>query len=99
MAKQRIPDVDTAELQPRDGGLDVKVQDQVVAKFSYWNAGWGPARPARLGGNCGTALVSCTAPTVTPRTFYLWQVRTLHRTGTYDRFGETLATGALFVEA
>lgn len=94
-----LPDVDTADIQPRDGGLDVKVQDQVVAKFSYWNAGWGPARPARLGGNCGTALVSCTALPAAPRTFYLWQVRTLHRTGTYDRFGETLATGALFAEA
>jgi hypothetical protein len=94
-----LPDVDTAELKPRDGGLDVKVQDQVVAMFWYWNAGWGPARPAKLGGNCGTALVSCPSPTVAPRTFYLWQVRTLHRTGSYGRFDETLATGALFVEA
>lgn len=94
-----LPDVNTAVFQPRDGGLDVKVRDRVVAKFSYWNAGWGPARPAKFGGNCGTALLSCTTLPAAPRTFYLWQVRTLHRTGTYNRFDETLATGTLFVEA
>lgn len=88
-----LPGIDTAELEARAGRLDVKVQDQVVAEFSYWNAGWGPARPGKLGGNCGTALMSHTAVPSENRTFYLWQVRTLHRTSTFDRFSERVATG------
>jgi hypothetical protein len=88
-----LPGVGTAELAARGGGLDVKVQEQVVAQFSYWNVGWGPARPRRLGGNCGTALVSRAEVSSENRTFYLWQVRTLHRTNTFDRFGETVVTG------
>ena len=90
-----LPGIDTAKLEARGGGLDVKVQDQLVAEFSYWNAGWGPARPGRLGGNCGTALVSRAALSSENRTFYLWQVRTLHRTSTFDRFSETVLTGTL----
>ena len=77
-----LPGVDTAEVQPRDAGLEIKAQDQAIAEFSYWNAGWGPARPVRLGGNCGSALVSRVVSPSQDRSFYLWQVRTLHRTST-----------------
>lgn len=90
-----LPGIGTAELEAHGGGLDIKVQKHVVAEFSYWNAGWGPARPGRLGGNCGTALVSRAAGSNRNRTFYLWQVRTLHRTSTFDRFSETVVTGTL----
>ncbi|MFL9872889.1 hypothetical protein [Paraburkholderia megapolitana] len=92
------------EITPLDGKLEVKVGVQVIADLCYWNAGWGPARPSQLGGNCGTALisrgsayreVSGPAP-VTSRAFYLWQVRMLSRDNTYDEFSEALAIGVMF---
>jgi len=100
-----MPGLHEAEIAPRNGQLEVKVEDQVVADFSYWNAGWGPARPKQLRGNCGTALISRgnayregASSEVRPlRAFYLWQVRTLHRSGSFDPFSETLTAGAMFV--
>ncbi len=88
-----LPGIDTVNLEACGGGLNVKVHDQVIAEFSYWNAGWGPARFATLGGNCGTALVSRAAVSNDNRSFYLWKVRTLERTSTFDRFSETVVTG------
>lgn len=93
------------EITPRDGQLEVKVEDQVVADLCYWNAGWGPARPRQLRGNCGTALTSrgtayregASSEKGLLRAFYLWQVRTLHRSSSFGEFSETLATGAMFV--
>lgn len=93
------------ELKARGGQLEVKSGEQVVADFSYWNAGWGPVRPREFAGNCGTALVSegtayrsaVVAAAPEPRNFYLWRVRTLHRKATYERFEETVAFGVAFV--
>lgn len=93
------------EVTPCDGLLEVKSEDHVVADLCYWNAGWGPARPRLLGGNCGTALISRgteyregAGPKCGPlRAFYLWQVRTLHRSNGFGVFSETLASGAMFV--
>lgn len=100
-----MPGLHEIEIAPRDGQLEVKVEDQVVADLCYWNAGWGPARPRQLGGNCGTALIShgkayregLDSEGGSLRTFYLWQMRTLHRSGSFDEFSETLAAGAMFV--
>lgn len=100
-----VPGLHEVEITPRDGQLEVKVEDQAVADFYYWNAGWGPARPRPLRGNCGTALISRgTAyregadPESGPlRSFYLWQVRKLHRRVSFDEFSETLTSGAMFV--
>jgi hypothetical protein len=100
-----IPGLDEGQVSPRDGRLDVKSKGKVVADFCYWNAGWGPARPGPLRGNCGTALVSRgTAYREGPddgsgslRSFYLWQVRTLLRTSRFGEFRESLATGGMFV--
>lgn len=100
-----LPGVEEAEIAPRDGQLEVRVEDQVVADFCYWNAGWGPARPKQLSGNCGAALISrgpayresAGTEDAALRSFYLWQVRTLHRSSSFDEFSETLASGALFV--
>lgn len=99
-----LPGIAEAEIVPRDGQLEIKVDDKVVADLCYWNAGWGPARAKQLGGNCGTALVSrgtayregAGSQDVALRCFYLWQVRTLHRSNSSDEFEETLATGAFF---
>jgi hypothetical protein len=85
--------------------LEIKVDEQVVADLCYWNAGWGAARPMQFGGNCGTALTSrgkgyrkgLVLTEATVRSFYLWQVRTLHRDNTFDRFSQTLTVGAMFV--
>lgn len=93
------------EITPHEGQLQVKAENQVVADFCYWNAGWGPARPTQFGGNCGTALISRgttyrkdTAPECVPsRAFYFWQMRTLQRNNTFDEFSERLATGVIFV--
>lgn len=93
------------EVTPREGQLEIKSGSDVIADFSYWNAGWGPVRPMQLDGNCGTALVSKgTAYRVSPsaatqdvRSFYFWRVRTLHRKGTFDSFDETLSFGVVFV--
>lgn len=100
-----LPGSYQAELTPRDGKLEIKVDEQVVADLCYWNAGWGAARPMQFGGNCGTALTSRgTGYREGPasmrekvRSFYLWQVRTLQRNGSFDEFSETLTTGAMYV--
>lgn len=93
------------EITLRDGQLEVEVENQVVADLCYWNAGWGPARPRQLRGNCGTALISrgkayresIGAESRSLRAFYLWQIRTLQRSGSFDEFSETLATGTIYV--
>ena len=100
-----LPGSVEAEVTPHGGQLEIKVDEQVVADLCYWNAGWGPARPKQFGGNCGTALVSRgkgyrerTLSTSGPvRSFYLWQVRTLHRDNTFDKFSQTLVMGVTFV--
>jgi len=100
-----VPSLRKVEVTPRDGQLDVKVEDRIIANLCYWNAGWGPARPFQLHGNCGMALISLgtayregEGPESGPlRAFYLWQVRTLHRSSTFDKFSETLTSGAMFV--
>lgn len=100
-----VPGLREVEVTPRDGRLEVKVEDHVVADLCYWNAGWGPARPRLLRGNCGTALISRgtayregAGPECGPqRAFYLWQVRTLHRSSSFGEFSETLASGVVFL--
>lgn len=100
-----LPGSDQVELTPYSGQLEVKVGEQVVADLCYWNAGWGAARPMQFGGNCGTALTSrgtgyrevVVSTEGTVRSFYLWQVRTLHRDNNFDRFSQVLAVGAMFV--
>lgn len=96
---------DEIEITPNNGQLQAKVKDQIVAELCYWNVGWGPARPRQFGGNCGTALISrgteyragAGAEGELTRAFYLWQVRTLSRSNSYDKFNETLLSGVLFV--
>lgn len=100
-----VPGSHEVEITPRDGQLEVKVDDQAVADFDYWNAGWGAARPRLFGGNCGTALISrgtayregVGSESEPLRAFYLWQVRTLHRNSSHEEFSETLVSGAMFV--
>ena len=101
-----VPDLHEVEINPCDGQLEVTVEDHVIADLGYWNAGWGPARPWLLRGNCGTALISQGTTyrerIVGPesrslRVFYLWQVRTLHRSSSFSEFSETLASGAMFI--
>lgn len=100
-----LPGSDRAELIPCGGELEVKVDAQVIADLCYWNTGWGVARPMQFGGNCGTALTSrgtsyregVASTEGAVRSFYLWQVRTLHRDTTFDRFSQTLTMGAMFV--
>jgi hypothetical protein len=95
---------DLIEISPHDGQLQVKVGAQAIADLYYWNAGWGPAHPWQFRGNCGTALISRGAAyressatySGTLRAFYSWQVRTLHRNGSFEKFKETLATGVIF---
>lgn len=85
--------------------LEVLEDEQVVADYAHWNAGWGPVRPGPLSGACGAALVSRgttyrefpAAEGQVVRSFYLWQVRLLHRSNTYDAFDETLKSGVFFV--
>lgn len=94
-----------AEVSPQDGRLNINVNNQMVADLCYWNVGWGLARPKQLGGNCGTALISCGkayregnhSDNKSLRSFYLWQVRTLHRNSGFGEFNETLESGVLFV--
>lgn len=100
-----LPDSGEAEIIPHSGQLEIKVDEQIVADLCYWNAGWGVARPIQFGGNCGTALISrgtgyregsfSTSGPV--RSFYFWQVQTLHRSNTFDRFSKTLAVGVTFI--
>jgi hypothetical protein len=93
------------EVNPCGGKLEASAGGKVIADFCYWNAGWGPARPRQLRGNCGTALISrgnayreTVVPSVTAiRDFYLWRVRTLRRNNTFDKFSEAIASGAMFV--
>lgn len=93
------------EVIPHGRKLEASADGTVIADLCYWNAGWGPARPRQLRGNCGTALVSrgnayrvTVAPSVPAiRDFYLWQVRTLRRSNTYDGFSESLESGVIFV--
>jgi hypothetical protein len=100
-----LPGFDKAEITPCGEQLEIKVHEQVVADLCYWNAGWGPVRPMQFGGNCGMALISrgtgyCKGPVPTTnpvRSFYLWQVRALQRSNTFDRFTQTLATGVMFI--
>jgi hypothetical protein len=100
-----LPGIDKAEVAPCNGMIEVKVGDEVVADLRYWNAGWGPAHPVQLGGTFGTALVSrgtayrtsAVMKGTASREFYLWQVRTLRRTGSFEEFSETLATGTMYV--
>jgi hypothetical protein len=100
-----LPGSGKAEITPQDGHLKIKLDEDIVADFYYWNAGWGMGRPAQFGGNSGTALISRgtdyrarSAPTTGPvRSFYLWQVRTLNRSNTFDRFTEALAIGVAFI--
>lgn len=100
-----MPGVNEVEITPYDGQLQAKVEGQVTADLCYWNAGWGPARPRQFRGNCGTALISRGtayregngAGGSPLRAFYLWQVRTLHRSRGFDELSEVQAKGALFV--
>lgn len=100
-----LPGSDGAEVIPHGEQLEIKVGEQVVADLCYWNAGWGTARPMQFGGNCGTALISrgtgyregLVSPSGPVRSFYLWQVRTLYRSSTFDRFSQTLAMGVMFM--
>jgi hypothetical protein len=97
----------TAQTEVRQVGstLEVLVDEQVVANYAHWNAGWGPVRPGPLSGACGAALVSRgtkyreipAAEGLVVRSFYVWQVRLLHRSNTYDEFDETLKSGVFFV--
>jgi hypothetical protein len=99
-----LPGSGEAEITPHGGQLEIKVHEQVVADLCYWNAGWGVALPMQFGGNCGTALISrgtvyrdgLASTSVAVRSFYFWQVRTLHRSNTFDRFSQTLAMGVTF---
>lgn len=97
----------TPRTEVRQAGITLEVfeNEQVVADYVHWNAGWGPVRPGPLSGACGAALVSrgmayreLPAPRGdTVRSFYLWQVRQLHRGSTFDTFEETLKSGVFFV--
>lgn len=97
----------TAQAEVRQAGatLEVLEGELVVADYAHWNAGWGPVRPGPLSGACGAALVSrgMTYRELPPpegqvvRSFYLWQVRLLHRPNTHEVFDETLKSGVFFV--
>lgn len=97
----------TAKVEVRRVGntLEVLEDEQVVADYAHWNTGWGPVRPRSLSGACGAALVSRgtnyrelpAAEGQVVRSFYLWQVRLLHRSNTYDAFDETLKNGVFFL--
>ncbi|AZF33396.1 DNA circulation protein, putative [Pseudomonas sp. R4-35-07] len=97
----------TAQAEVRRVGttLEVLVDEQVVADYAHWNTGWGPVRPGSLNGACGAALVSRgtsyrelpAAEGQVVRSFYLWQVRLLHRSNSYNAFDETLKSGVFFL--
>lgn len=98
------PGASEFEIAPHSGKLQVKAEQQVIAEFVYWNAGWG-LRPRQFGGNCGTALVSrgikyrehIDSKSESLRSFYLWRVRTLRRKNSSYEFQESLKTGVLYV--
>jgi hypothetical protein len=93
------------DIVPSGGQLEARVGGESVAEICYWNAGWGPVRPSQLRGNCGTALISrgtayreVPSHSIKPlRGFYLWQIRTLRRNGSYERFSEELTSGVMLV--
>ncbi|SCX72514.1 multidrug DMT transporter permease [Variovorax sp. EL159] len=93
------------DVAPFAAGLEIRSAEKVLADYAYWNAGWGPVYPKQLSGNCGAALVSRGTDYralqggegEAVRSFYLWQVRTLHRSDTYSAFSETTKSGAFFV--
>jgi len=93
------------DVAPSAARLEIRSAEKLLADYVYWNAGWGPAYPKQLSGNCGAALVSRGTgyrefqswESKAVRSFYLWQVRTLHRSSTYDAFSETARSGAFFV--
>ena len=99
--------VGDAQTEVRQVGatLEVLKDEQVMADYVHWNAGWGPVRPGPLSGACGAALVSrgttyrefLAAEGQVARSFYLWQVRLLHRSNTYDAFDENLERGVFFI--
>ncbi len=100
-----MPSTDKIEITPHGGQIQAKVKDQTIADFYFWNVGWQLARPARLGGNCGTALIShgttyreaANDTSETLFSFYLWKVRTLQKNNRFDKFNETLTVGTVFV--
>lgn len=77
----------TVQTEVRQVGstLEVLVDEQVVANYAHWNAGWGPVRPGPLSGACGAALVSRgtkyreipAAEGLVVRSLFFWQVRLL----------------------
>lgn len=93
------------EVHQVGGMLEILEDEQVVADYIHWNAGWGPVRPGPLSGACGAALVSrgtsyrefSEIKGQVVRSFYLWQVRLLHRSNTYDAFNETLKSGVFSI--
>jgi hypothetical protein len=93
------------EMVPSGGQVEVRAGAEPIADLCYWNAGWEPVYPSQLGGNCGTALISqgvsyreVPCGSVKPiRSFYLWQVRKLHRDNDYGQFSEELTSGVMFV--
>lgn len=93
------------DVTPFAAGLEIRSAEKVLADYVYWNAGWGPVYPKQLSGNCGAALVSRgtdyrglqIGESEVVRSFYLWQVRTLHRSDTYSAFSETTKSGVFFV--
>jgi hypothetical protein len=93
------------DVAPAAARLEIRSADKVLADYSYWNAGWGPVYPKQLSGNCGAALVSRgtgyreiqSGEGEVVRSFYLWQMRTLHRSSTYGAFSETTRSGTFFV--
>jgi hypothetical protein len=96
-----------ARTEVRQAGITLEIfeNEQVVADYVHWNAGWGPVRPELLSGACSAALISRgttyrefpAAEGALVRSFYLWQVRLLHRSNTHDAFGEGLKSGVFFV--
>lgn len=100
-----LPGADNAQVIPINGQLEIKLGEQTIADFCYWNAGWGTARPMQFGGNCGTALTSRgtgyregkASMAAQLRSFYLWQVKTLHRDHNHEAFREALYSGTIFV--
>ncbi len=101
-----LPGLFEAVIRPQSGHLEVVIDEQVISEFYYWNVGWAPVRPAQLGGNCGTALISNgkeyrkTGGSARKelKSFYVWRVRKLRRKDTYEEFDETISTGVLLVD-
>lgn len=94
-----------AEMRQVGSLLEVLKNEQVMTDYVHWNAGWGPVRPGALSGACGAALVSRgttyrefpAAKGQVARSFYLWQVRLLHRNYPHDAYEESRQSGVIFV--